>query len=51
MVKIIIDSTADFTLEEAEKKKLLMAPLQIIFGDEQYEDMYEISKEEFYEKL
>lgn len=51
MVKIIIDSTADFTLEEAEKKNLLMAPLQIIFGDEQYEDMYEISKEEFYEKL
>lgn len=51
MVKIIIDSAADYTIDEAKNLNIEIAPLQIIFGEEQFEDMYEISKEQFYKRL
>ncbi len=48
-VKIIIDSTADVI--PAVKEKLVVVPLTVHFGDEEYIDGVTINHKEFYEKL
>lgn len=50
-VKIITDSTADISVEEAQKAGVQIVPLTVHFGDEQYVDKFTITNEEFYEKL
>ena len=48
-VKIIIDSTAD--LIEELKKKVIVAPITIRFGNTEYVDGVDITNRMFYEKL
>lgn len=50
-IRIITDSTADFTREEAAELGLEIVPLKTRFGDEEYIDGVTISPTEFYEKL
>lgn len=50
-IKIMTDSCSDITLEIAEKYGIHLLPIHIIFGDEDYRDRYDITAEEFYEKL
>ena len=35
MIKIITDSTSDYTMEEAEEKGLVILPLRVLFGEEE----------------
>ena len=51
MVKIITDSTADFTREEAAELGLGIVHLRTRFGDEEYIDGVDITPHQFYEKL
>ena len=51
MLKILIDSSSDYTLKECEEKDLLMVPLTVSIKDEHYRDGVDISKDEFYQKL
>lgn len=51
MVKIITDSTADFTREEAAGLGLGVVHLRTRFGDEEYIDGVDITPHQFYEKL
>ncbi len=51
MIRIITDSTSDFSLEEAKALDLIMMPLCVNFGDEHYLDKEEITNDEFYRKL
>lgn len=51
MLKIVTDSAANLTTEEAKKLGVEILPLSIIFGDEIYRDGVDITTEEFYEKL
>lgn len=51
MVKIITDSTADFTREEAAGLGLSVVHLRTRFGDEEYIDGVDITPHQFYEKL
>ena len=48
-VRIIVDSTADLT--PALKERMLVVPLTVHFGDEEYVDGVTITHNEFYEKL
>lgn len=48
-IKIITDSTAD--IPESVKSKVTVIPLTVKFGEEEYIDGVNISKEEFYTKL
>ena len=50
-IKIITDTCSDITPEIAEKYNIELLPIHIIFGDKEYLDRYEITAEEFYEKL
>lgn len=51
MTKIIVDSTCDILLEDAKKMGIHVIPLSVCFEDGEYLDKYEITNEEFYEKL
>ena len=48
-VKIIVGSTCD--VEESIKKDLIVVPLHVTFGDEDFLDSVDITKAEFYERL
>ena len=50
-VRIITDSTADITPEEAYELGISIAPLKVIFGETEYRDNIDITNEEFYQKL
>ena len=50
-VKIIIDSAADIGEKEANDKGVIMLPMTITFGDNDYRDGKDLTPEEFYEKL
>lgn len=50
-VKIITDSAADLTLEEADALGVRIVPLTIRFGEEEFTDVVELSANEFYKKM
>ncbi len=51
MVKLIIDSTADISIEDAKKLNLTVIPLAVTFDQNTYLDQVEIDTETFYKKL
>ncbi len=50
-VKIMIDSASDIGSEEAKKLGIIMLPIEVTFGDKQYQDGVDLMPKEFYEKL
>lgn len=50
-IKIITDSSSNFTLPEAKEIGVEIIPLNITFGYKTYKDGSELSAEEFYDKL
>lgn len=51
MIRIIIDSTCDYTKEDRQKYKLEMLPLTIHFGSESFLDSIDLDSKSFYHKL
>ena len=51
MIKILIDSSSDVELEEAEKLGVALLPMQIRIDDKEYLDGVNLSHREFFEKL
>ena len=51
MIKIVTDSTSDFTAKEIEDLAIDVVPLTVNFGEETFIDKLTISNEEFYERL
>jgi DegV family protein with EDD domain len=50
-VRIVTDSTADFTPTEAAALGVTIVPLTVFFGDEAFLDIIEIDNATFYDKL
>jgi DegV family protein with EDD domain len=51
MLRVITDSTSDLTLDNMKEMGIDIMPLTVRFGEEVYETIYEISNEEFFEKM
>lgn len=51
MIRILVDSAADFSKKEIEEKGIHLVPLQVNFQEEQYLDGVNLERDEFYEKL
>ena len=51
MIKLIIDSASDISKEEAESLGIIMLPMQVRFGDEEFLDGVNLSPKQFYNKL
>ncbi|MDR1961719.1 MAG: DegV family protein [Gracilibacteraceae bacterium] len=50
-VKIVSDSTCDIEKSWIDEHGLIIVPLKVMFGTEEYSDGVTLSKEQFYEKL
>ena len=50
-IAIVTDTTSDLTIQECERRNVVLIPLKICFGQESFTDQYEISPEEFYDKM
>ena len=51
MIRILTDSTADFSAEDIRSLGLRVVPLLVNFGEEHYRDGIDLTPQEFYEKL
>lgn len=51
MIKIIVDSTADFTAEQACQFNIDIVPLKVIIEGKEYRDRVDLQPEIFYQKL
>lgn len=51
MTKIIIDTTADFTIDELNELDIRALPLRVNFDEGSFEDLFEITPAEFYKKM
>ncbi len=50
-VQFLIDSSADYSPQEAAERGMTMLPMTILFGKEVYIDRVDLTVEQFYEKL
>ena len=50
-IQIIIDSMVDMPKDILDKYNIMVMPLTIIFGDEEYRDGVDLTYAQFYEKL
>ena len=51
MIKIMVDSAADIGKQEAKNKGIIMIPMVINIGEEEFYDGVNLSPQEFWEKL
>ena len=51
MVHIITDSAADLEPQEYEKLGVTCIPLRVSFGEQEYQENVDLSKDQFYELL
>lgn len=51
MIRILVDSAADYSLKELEEKNIEMIPLSITLNDNTYLDTVELERNHFYELL
>lgn len=51
MIRILVDTSSDYTVEEIKAKGMELAPLHITIGESDYRDAYDLSKDKFYELL
>lgn len=51
MIRIITDSAADFETNELEAMGVTAVPLSVIFGEEEYKENINLTKDEFYNIL
>lgn len=51
MIRLLIDSSADFLKEEIESRNISFIPLQVTINDTSYQDGVNLFKDEFYDML
>lgn len=51
MIRILLDSSADFSAEEAKERNMELVPINITLNDINYRDGIDITKDEFYDLL
>lgn len=51
MIRILVDSSSDYTVEEIRRKHMDLVPISITIGDKSYLDGYDMGRDEFYEIL
>jgi len=50
-VRFIVDTAADFSVEEAKELDITLLPMTISFGETQYKDAFDIDHRKFFEML
>lgn len=51
MLRILVDSSADYTMQELKERNMELVSLNITFGDESFRDIFDITRDELYDRL
>jgi fatty acid-binding protein DegV len=51
MIRLVVDSSADFLAEELKEKNIELVPLNIYLAGETYQDGVTLERNQFYEIL
>ena len=51
MIRILLDSSADFSAEEVKQYNMELVPINITMNDKNYRDGVDLTKDEFYNLL
>lgn len=51
MIRIIVDSSSDYQLEELKQKNMELVPISITMGDQSYLDGIDLNRDDFYKML
>lgn len=51
MIRIMVDSASDYTIEEVTQKQIELIPISIALGEKSYRDGLDLGRDEFYELL
>lgn len=51
MIRFLVDTSSDYTVEEVKEQGLELVPLHITMGEADYRDAYDLTKDGFYEIL
>ena len=51
MIRILVDTAADYTVEEIKEKGFELVPMHISIGEKDYRDGFDLTKDQFYELL
>ena len=51
MIRIIVDSSSDYQLEELQQKNMELVPISITIGDRSYLDGIDLNRDDFYKML
>ena len=51
MIKFLVDTSSDYTLEEAAGREMALIPIRVSVGEKEYRDVYDLGKDFFYELL
>lgn len=51
MIKIVVDSSSDYSIEEIRKNNMELVPLYVTFGDTTYADKLTLTQDDFYQML
>ena len=51
MIRFLVDTSSDYTVEEIRANGMELAPLHITIGEADYRDGYDLTKDRFYELL
>ena len=51
MIKFLVDTSSDYTIEEVKANGMGLVPLHITLGEDDYRDGYDLTKDAFYELL
>lgn len=51
MIRLLVDSTSDLSLQELKNRNITMIPLSVSFGEETFRDIVELDSQTFYQRL
>ena len=51
MIRFLVDTSSDYTVDEIKEKGMELVPLHITLGEADYRDGYDLTKDRFYELL
>ena len=51
MIRFLVDTSSDYTVDEIKNQGMQLVPLHITLGEDDYKDAYDLTKDRFYELL
>lgn len=51
MIKVLVDASSDYTVDEVKEKNIILVPIKVVIGEKEYIEGHNLQRGEFYEIL